>query len=105
MNNPFLESPELLVKNETVKGIIGNTHGVNNAIKPPRNPKIKIEKLLFSSISCFSYLSQPVTFNFNSSDSFWLRSSMFIVSSSSLEPSKLNLKVSSPKIHLSSLQV
>src|SRR3954471_6155061 len=29
-----------LVKNETVKGIIGNTHGVSNATRPPINPRI-----------------------------------------------------------------
>ena len=42
LKSPFLESPELLVKNETVNGIIGNTQGVNNAIKPPRNPSKKM---------------------------------------------------------------
>ena len=33
---------DCLVKNDTVNGIIGNTHGVNNAIKPPKKPKPKI---------------------------------------------------------------
>ena len=30
---------DLLVKKETVTGIIGKTHGVTNAINPPKNPK------------------------------------------------------------------
>ena len=30
---------DLLVKNETVTGIIGNTHGVTSAINPPKNPR------------------------------------------------------------------
>ena len=59
-----------LVKKETVKGIIGNTHGVNKANKPPKKPKMKIEKLLLlftSSCWCFS---QPEIFSFNFIDSF-----------------------------------
>ena len=32
-----------LVKKETVTGIIGNTHGVINAIKPPSSPKINTD--------------------------------------------------------------
>ena len=35
-------SPPFFVKKLTVKGIIGKTHGVNNANKPPRKPKPKI---------------------------------------------------------------
>ena len=54
LNKPFLGSPELLVKNETVSGIIGKTQGVSKAIKPPKKPKKKIVKLLFSSTFCFS---------------------------------------------------
>ena len=34
--------PDFFVKNETVSGIIGNTHGVSKATKPPRKPKTKI---------------------------------------------------------------
>ena len=30
---------DLLVKKETVTGIIGNTQGVISAIKPPKNPR------------------------------------------------------------------
>ena len=33
----FLELA-FLVKKETVKGIIGKTHGVSKAINPPKNP-------------------------------------------------------------------
>ena len=37
----------LLVKNETVNGIIGKTQGVSKAIKPPKKPrKNKLSKLL-----------------------------------------------------------
>ena len=32
---------DLLVKKETVTGIIGKTHGVTSAINPPKNPKKK----------------------------------------------------------------
>ena len=32
---------ERFVKNDTVTGIIGNTQGVINAIKPPKNPNTK----------------------------------------------------------------
>ena len=39
----------LFVKNETVKGIIGNTQGVKSAISPPIKPKKKIGKKLFDS--------------------------------------------------------
>ena len=34
----------LFVKNETVKGIIGNTQGVNRAISPPIKPKKNMVK-------------------------------------------------------------
>src|SRR5690554_985656 len=37
--NPFCLFSALLVKKETVNGIIGNTQGVSNAIRPPMNPK------------------------------------------------------------------
>ena len=36
-----------LVKKLTVMGIIGNTHGVSKAAKPPRKAKIKIDHKLF----------------------------------------------------------
>ena len=39
MNLEFC-SDLLLVKNETVNGIIGKTHGVRSANKPPINPSI-----------------------------------------------------------------
>ena len=47
INKPYnnaLETPALLevaflVKNDTVNGIIGKTHGVSKAINPPRNPR------------------------------------------------------------------
>ena len=39
--NAFKEEFEpLFVKNETVNGIIGKTHGVNKANKPPKKPRI-----------------------------------------------------------------
>ena len=39
---PFFLFLDCLVKKETVKGIIGNTHGVNKANNPPTNPNKKI---------------------------------------------------------------
>ena len=39
---PFWLLAPLLVKNETVNGIIGNTQGVSKAINPPKNPNKKI---------------------------------------------------------------
>ena len=39
--NAFKEEFEpLLVKKETVSGIIGKTQGVSKANKPPKNPKM-----------------------------------------------------------------
>jgi hypothetical protein len=35
---------DLLVKKETVTGIIGNTHGVIKAISPPKKPKKKTDQ-------------------------------------------------------------
>src|SRR6476620_11106035 len=44
---PFFLDPDFLVKNETVKGIIGNKQGVSRATRPPRKPIKKIlNKLL-----------------------------------------------------------
>ena len=34
------ELESLFVKNDTVRGIIGKTHGVSRASKPPKKPKI-----------------------------------------------------------------
>ena len=48
-------------KNETVKGIIGNTQGVNKAKNPPKRPRIKILNLL-EKLSLFS-----VTYSFSKS--------------------------------------
>jgi len=45
----FALLPERFVKNETVTGIIGNTQGVSNAMKPPRNPKRNTDNKLLSS--------------------------------------------------------
>ena len=39
---PFDLDFDRFVKNVTVIGIIGKTHGVNRAINPPPNPLIKI---------------------------------------------------------------
>src|SRR5690625_6902442 len=36
---PFLLLSALLVKKDTVSGIIGNTQGVSKAMNPPINPK------------------------------------------------------------------
>ena len=48
---PCLRLDALLVKKETVTGIMGNTHGVSRAIKPPRKPMKKIaSKLPFTSV-------------------------------------------------------
>ena len=38
---PFALFFDPFVKNETVKGIIGKTHGVSKAINPPKNPNNK----------------------------------------------------------------
>ena len=47
---PVLRSFEPFVKKLTVKGIIGNTQGVNKANKPPPKPRTKIhQRLLWSS--------------------------------------------------------
>ena len=46
----FLDS---LVKKLTVSGIIGNTHGVNRAKNPPKNPNMNIKNKL----SCFITVS------------------------------------------------
>ena len=43
---PFALSLLPFVKNETVNGIIGKTHGVKSAISPPKNPRAKINQLL-----------------------------------------------------------
>jgi hypothetical protein len=76
--SPFFALSAPLVKNETVNGIIGNTHGVNNAISPPRNPKIKIPILDFFLTSSCWYFSFPLIFRFNSSDSCLLFSSRVV---------------------------
>ena len=39
---PFLRVPVCFVKKETVKGMSGKTHGVNKAMNPPINPRIKM---------------------------------------------------------------
>ena len=43
---PFFLSLLLFVKKLTVNGIIGNTQGVNNAIRPPKNPNTKMDRKL-----------------------------------------------------------
>src|SRR5258705_806332 len=49
---PFLLLCPCFVKKETVSGIMGKTQGVNKAMNPPSNPKIKIPtRLLFSAVS------------------------------------------------------
>ena len=42
LKTPFLLFCDCFVKNDTVKGIIGKTQGVNSANKPPTKPKKKI---------------------------------------------------------------
>ena len=61
MDNPYITGPEwdclllpLFVKNETVKGIIGNTHGVKIAANPAK--KAPIKKLNNELESVFSIL-------------------------------------------------
>ena len=49
LNKPFPDS-DFLVKNDTVKGIIGKTQGVSNAIKPPNKPKKNIFHKLLPSV-------------------------------------------------------
>ncbi|MEO5967285.1 MAG: hypothetical protein ABIP69_03415 [Ferruginibacter sp.] len=50
---PVFLSAAFLVKKETVSGIIGNTHGVSKAIKPPKKPsRNKLSSPLF--LSCFT---------------------------------------------------
>ena len=56
---PFALSFEPFVKNETVKGIIGKTHGVSNAINPPKNPRSRyVQKF-----SLFFCLATPQSVN------------------------------------------
>ena len=49
----------LFVKKLTVKGIIGNTHGVNRANNPPTIPAINIPQMLLSLCSPVTPLLQP----------------------------------------------
>ena len=49
---PFARLGLRFVKKLTVSGIIGNTHGVSNARKPPRNASKKVVHKLFGSSSC-----------------------------------------------------
>src|SRR5687767_6115102 len=64
---PFFLVPDFFVKKETVSGINGNTQGVINAIRPPRNPSRKIiQRLLLvwsSSPQLFTgfFISNPGT--------------------------------------------
>jgi|TARA_X000000368_G_C22836796_1_gene625816 hypothetical protein len=41
---PWEEDVDFFRKNETVRGIIGKTQGVNKANNPPINPSIKMFK-------------------------------------------------------------
>lgn len=54
---PFALFLLCLVKKLTVRGIIGNTHGVNNAANPDKNAIIKIVQRLRS----FSFSSFTVS--------------------------------------------
>ena len=42
LKTPFFLFSDCFVKNETVKGIIGKTQGVNNASNPPTKPNKKM---------------------------------------------------------------
>ena len=48
---PFERVPDLFVKKETVKGIIGKVQGMINPTRPPRNPNIKMPNRLFDLLS------------------------------------------------------
>ena len=49
---------DLFVKKETVTGIMGNTHGVTNAINPPKNPKKKTPQAPLSSLELLALAPQ-----------------------------------------------
>ena len=62
---PLLLDCDCFVKKETVNGIIGKTHGVNNAKRPPAKPKKKIlNKLLSSELLVVSF-NRAVFFRFS----------------------------------------
>ena len=60
---PLLLLCDCFVKNDTVKGIIGKTQGVNKANKPPTKPKRKIlNKEPPDAASVFVAVSSKVVF-------------------------------------------
>ena len=74
MKNPYndadfkLENFSLVSsrKYETVRGIIGNIHGVSRARNPAIKPKIKISIKLIDSVKLFETSSVFLKSNFNS---------------------------------------
>ena len=75
---------DCLVKNDTVKGIIGKTQGVNKANKPPMNPKTKMLTKPFELSESVLVASFKSALFFKSNFNFWvsclLRSSIETVS-------------------------
>ncbi len=95
---PLALAWDCLVKNDTVKGIIGNTHGVNKANKPPINPNKKmVNKPSFCCFPSASCSKSPLFFNgsINCSESSLLFSSSLTSAVTIAFPSKEKLKSSS----------
>ena len=84
LKTPFFLFFDCFVKNETVNGIIGKTHGVSNANKPPTNPKKKMLNNPFelSEFVSAEFFKRFVFFksNFKFSVRFLLFSSITMVS-------------------------
>ena len=91
------------MKNETVKGIIGNTQGVSKANKPPTKPNRKMLNSELPDLDAFLFpVSNKLVF-FKSNFSFFVKllllSSKRTTSFSSSFPSKEKAKDSSICMH------